>query len=282
MGKRFVLPVVLMLIVPIVSMGAAVKAPQGAAKLPISNATSLPTVSGDYQPTGVPGSWRLVFDDEFDGSGLDTSKWQPNWLGGKDTDITKPVNSYEKACYDPKQVSVANSSLQLAAVARTCLASNGTTYNYASGIVNSYGRFEFNYGFMEAKVYLNGSTQIDNWPAFWADGTGKWPTTGEIDVMEGLGGTAAYHYHYGHGNGKSIGKSVPLNPVAGWHIFAADWESGVINFYYDGKPVGQVTSGVVNNNMYLILDYALSDSISPPIKVPSTMQVDYVRVWQKQ
>jgi beta-glucanase (GH16 family) len=71
-----------------------------------------------------------------------------------------------------------------------------------------------------------------------------------------------------------------VSPIPGWHTFGADWEAGVINFYYDGKYVGQVTNGVVNNNMYLILDYALSDTISGPIKVPSSMQVDYVRVWQ--
>ena len=38
--------------------------------------------------------------------GLDTSKWQPNWLASNNTTITKPINGSELSCYDPAQVSV--------------------------------------------------------------------------------------------------------------------------------------------------------------------------------
>ena len=33
-------------------------------------------------PVGLPGTWRLVFDDEFNGQQLDLSRWNPNWFGG--------------------------------------------------------------------------------------------------------------------------------------------------------------------------------------------------------
>ena len=55
----------------------------------------------------APGTWRLAWQDEFDGSALDLTKWRPNWLAGSDTAVTKPINSAELSCADPAQVSVA-------------------------------------------------------------------------------------------------------------------------------------------------------------------------------
>jgi beta-glucanase (GH16 family) len=254
------------------------KAPTAApTQAPTAVPTTAPTTppsSGPGGPTGASGSWTLKFSDEFNGSSLDTSKWTPNWLGSANA-ITKPINGSEQSCYDPAQVSVTGGSLKLSAVSRSC---NG--YSYASGIVTSSGKFTFAHGFMEARMWLDGSSSAKNWPAFWADGTGTWPTTGEIDVMEGLGGTPAWHYHWGSGGGSSVGGAPSMSSRTGWHTFGADWESGSITFYYDGAKVGTATSGVVNNNMFLILNYGVSSSISGPIQVPSNMLVDYVRVWQ--
>jgi len=32
-------------------------------------------------PSGPSGSWTNTFDEEFNGTALDTSKWMPNWYG---------------------------------------------------------------------------------------------------------------------------------------------------------------------------------------------------------
>ncbi|UMG92279.1 hypothetical protein [Nocardioides sp. TF02-7] len=63
--------------------------------------TSSPTVRRVVQPVGVPGRWRLVFRDEFDGTRLDLDKWRPNWLAGSDRAVTKPVNDAELSAYAP-------------------------------------------------------------------------------------------------------------------------------------------------------------------------------------
>jgi beta-glucanase (GH16 family) len=256
-----------------------------ATRQPTPTPTKQPTatpVSGQVMPFGVGGSWVLKFSDDFNGTSLDLRKWEPNWLAGNNTAITKPINRYEESCYDPAQVSVANGSLKLSAVARSCKANNGITYKYASGLVNSSRSFTFNYGYMEARVWTDGSTSIKNWPAFWANGTGTWPTTGEIDVFEGLSGNPSWHYHYGTtSNHQSVGGYPKMDPKTGWHIYAAEWGPGYIYYYYDGVLVGKVTSNVVNSRMYIILNYGLSTEIAPPVQVPSHMLVDYVRVWQK-
>lgn len=242
--------------------------------------SQLPTIPGSYQPNSVSGNWRLVFDDEFSGSSLNLGQWQPNWLAGDNTSITKPVNGYEENCYDPAQVGVGGDLLTFSAVQRDCLANNGTTYHYASGLINSYSHFQMTYGFIEARILLdNTEVGVANWPAFWTDGTGTWPTTGEIDIMEGLGGQLTWHYHYGQ-NSQNGGNYPVIGPVTGWHTYAAEWQPGIIKWYFDGTFIAQQLNGVVENPMFLIANYGLSSQISGPIKVPSVMQVDYIRAWQ--
>ena len=63
----------------------------------------------------------------------------------------------------------------------------------------------------------------------------------------------------------------------GWHTFGVDWRPGSLTFYYDGRKVGTQTRGVTGSPHYLILNNAISGSAR---KVPSTLKVDYVRVWK--
>jgi beta-glucanase (GH16 family) len=222
------------------------------------------------QPLGVPGNWKLAFDDEFHTMNL--SDWQPNWLGANNTVSTKPVNSEEVECIDPAQSAVGGGVLTITATQRSC---NG--YNYASGLLESNGRFNFTYGYMEARMYLpsDGAGGIADWPAFWADGA-SWPADGEIDVMEGLDGPACWHFHYGTSSSPQQVGNCATGDFSGWHTYGADWEPGSITWYYDGKRVAQTTSGVTSQPMYLIVNLALK---AQPI-APTTMHVDYVRVWQ--
>lgn len=230
------------------------------------------------QPVGVAGTWSLRFSDEFEGTQLDLTKWRPNWLAGNDTDITKPVNSAEVACYDPRQLAVAGGVLTINAAQRPCVDNAGRSYQYASGLIESHDRFDFTYGYLETRMYIPaGAPVAPNWPAFWANGAGDWPSTGELDVMELLQGDACYHFH---SDTTAAGGCPKLTQVSGWHTFGALWKPGVVTFFYDGSEVGRLASGITDSPMYLVTNLAIAPKPGAPIVVPSSVQVDYVRVWQ--
>ena len=225
--------------------------------------TPAPTVRRAATPT-------VLFDDEFNASSLDLAKWRPNWLGSSNTAITPPINGAEKSCYDPKQVSLAYGALVLTAAARSCTA-NGHTYSYASGLVESAGHFSFTYGRLVARVYLSGTTSIANWPAVWTDGSGSWPSTGESDIMEGLGGQACWHYHSPSGGpGACVSTIKP-----GWHTFAERVRPGTTTYYYDGVQVGSTAN--VGAPHYIILNLGVG-GYGGPIATGAPMFVDYIRV----
>ena len=249
--------------------------------LPASSAGPTPASSAGPtpMPTGVPGDWTLKFDGEFNGTGLDTAHWSTGWFG---SGITPPVNSQEEDCYDPAQVAESDGALDLTLIQKSedCGISDS---QYATGLVSTKGKFSFTYGFIEARVWLpsvpGNPGEAADWPGVWLDGQ-NWPEDGEIDIAEGLGGRVCAHFHgpadpqgIGAGNGTGCPGGTYTD---GWHTFAANWEPGIITYYYDGVDIGSVTSGVTSAPMFVVLDYAAGH----PFQAPATMKINYVRVWQ--
>jgi len=232
------------------------------------------TAAAPARPTGSPsGTWHLVFDGAFTGGALNTAQWSTGWLA---SGITPPVSKGELECYDPANVTVSGGALNLS-LTRQPHSCGGRVRPYSSGMINTDGKFQFTYGFMQARIRIPGrGGQIINWPAFWADGQ-NWPTTGEIDLLEGLGGKACWHFI----NPAAVrGHCVAGTFYNGWHTFGADWEPRSITYYYDGHVVGRISSGVTHAPMYLILNNATTRLYQIPLHVPAVMRVAYVRVWQ--
>lgn len=243
--------------------------------------TTIVGVPVPYRATGntdvLPST--LVARDEFSVSQLDTTKWSTGWLG---SGITPPVQSQELECYDPAQVTISGGALHLSVIAKqeTC---GGKTRPYASGAINSSGKLTFSYGYFEARIWIDGTTSAcANWGAWWLDGQ-HWPTDGEMDVMECLSGNnnANWHGPEGGGAGHSFGHG---GVRTGWHVFAALWAPGVVTSYYDGLKIGSYSSATNITSAKQFLN--VMEQVSPegqyggPVKVPSELTCDYVRIWQ--
>jgi beta-glucanase (GH16 family) len=185
--------------------------------------------------------------------------------------------SAENDCYDPEQVVESGDELDLKLITQT--ETCGGTHAYATGFVTTDGNFTYAYGFAEARLWLpfDSAGRCTDWPAFWADGTGAWPSTGELDIFECLGGEACWHFHDPSG---APGGCVTTDLFGGWHTFGADWEPGRVTYYYDGVDVGSIGSGITSSPMYLILGLGVGGSGGGPLQSPATMRVGYVRVWQ--
>lgn len=218
--------------------------------------------SGGVSPDGPAGPWKLVFDDEFDGTSLDLTKWSSSWFNG---------GSMNNVTTSPANVSVAGGILSLKLSSSTVGAC--VTTNPNGGAQTG---FQFTYGYAEARVLFPGSgSTIDNWPAWWTDGQ-SWPGDGEIDIAEGLGKlTTNYH------NASGAFNSGPISGQWGgtWHVYGADWEAGTITIYWDGKVVHTLTSAktsITSSPQYLILNNGAGHTAD----IGASLQVDYVRVWQ--
>jgi len=126
----------------------------------------------------------------------------------------------------------------------------------------------------------NAAGQIENWPAFWLDTTGAWPAGGEIDVVEGLHGSAAWHYHYlsSAGVSSTVGGAVSGFSGCGTHTYSVIWTASALTFYYDGRQVGRVTPAgigvpIASGPMYVANDYAASPTEGGPTTGNATMTV---------
>lgn len=233
---------------------------------PTPTPTPTPTPSsGSPVPNGISGTWNMKFDDEFNGTSLNTKVWAPSWFnGGK-------VNNSNGVAMNAANVSENGGNLILTLAS----SSSGATIDTDPSQVS--GGYTFGTGYAtEARIYIpgNGST-VYNWPAFWTDGQ-NWPTTGESDILEGLG-TATSNYHSPQGASNS--GTIPGTWANGWHTYALDREAGKDYIYWDGKLVRSYASDDGGAPQYLI--FSLDCSGGCTTGTASQVKVDYVRVWQK-
>jgi hypothetical protein len=96
--------------------------------------------------------------------------------------------------------------------------------------------------FVQGLVYIpeaaNG--QVANWPAFWTSGD-PWPENGEIDMLEGLGGSACVHTHYETAQGEAGPSGGCASPPlgTGWVTVSMLRENGEVKVWYDSAYIGE-------------------------------------------
>lgn len=228
--------------------------------------TSAPLASTSApMPVGVPGPWTMKFDDEFNGTSLDSAKWSNCWFaptcGNMNNVSTSPGNV---------SVSGGNLVLNLSSSSSGALVST----NPRGGATTGY---QFTTGYVEARIQFPGNgTNLYNWPAFWTNGQ-SWPTNGENDIAEVLSGKMTVNYHSSSGSHNQ--GSVPGDWGNSFHTFGLKRNATSADVYFDGVKVKSYPTDDGNAPQYLILNVGASSSY-PAYGTASQLKVDYVRAWQ--
>lgn len=242
--------------------------------------------------------WKLVWSDEFDGETLDYSKWEAevNAFGG---------GNQELQLYTDRKENLRVEAGHLVLEARKDKPDiSGTVRDYSSARIRSKHRGDWKYGRFEVRARLPGGKGV--WPAIWMLPTdevyGKWASSGEIDIMEFKGQEPNIVHgtlHFGKqwpGNQYQSGqmKLKTGNFTDDFHVFAIEWEEGVIRWYVDGEiyqtqkewtSVGGPYPAPFNQRFHLLLNLAIGGNFlgNPDGTTPFPRQylIDYVRVYQR-
>lgn len=233
-------------------------------------------------------SSTLVWSDEFNGSSIDTSKWNfeigtGSWGWGNNEQqyyTNRSDNAY-----------VSGGALHIRAKRESY---GGMNYTSARLITN--GKFTFTYGYVEARLALPSSQGI--WPAFWMLGANigsvGWPACGEIDIMEAINAENRTYAtcHWDNGGHASYGLASGYFDITQYHTYGMQWDNQYIRMFVDGNKIYEIYIG--NNSggtdefhrpFYLLLNVAVGGNW-PGFNIdnnafPQEMKVDYVRVYQE-
>lgn len=223
--------------------------------------------------TAPVNSSNIVFFDDFSGNALDRSKWNVITTG--------PVFNNEQQAYVDSSVTIytvrgkeAQGAKNGALVIQTVsspgfVTKEGKKFDFLSGRIDTRSKVEFTYGTVAARIKMTEGTGL--WPAWWMLGTGRWPETGEVDIMEFIGQkewtNAAMHGPGYSGNTPFVKRDsfAVKSPVTNWHVYSVDWRPESLMFKVDGNEFYRVTRPMVekygkwsfDNAKFLILNFAL-------------------------
>lgn len=241
-------------------------------------------------------SWKLVWTDEFNYNGLpDTLKWNYDTRG----------NSYGWGNNEKQWYNVANS--------RNTFVDKGTLKIYAhneptsgkeysSGRITTKGKGDWKYCRVEVRAKLPSGK--GTWPAIWMLPTegiyGKWPKSGEIDIMEHVGydpdsiHSTVHTEKYNHTKGTQVGKAIAIKTaISEFHIYTTEWDENEIRSYVDGvlyftfrKEDSGYAAWPFDQAFHVILNLAIGGGWGGKhgidnSKFPHTLEIDYVRVYEK-
>ena len=242
----------------------------------------------------APEGYKLVWQDEFDsGSELNGNDWthEVKNAGWVNNERQNYVN--HKTPGGDLVTEVRNGKLRI-----TCLKENGKIY---SGRVYAKVKEGWKYGYIEASIKLPKGK--GTWPAFWMMPVNfkSWPADGEIDIMEEVG----YHPNYVssslhanahvHSNGTQVTHEMYCAGAEGeFHTYAMEWRHDNITTYVDGKQqLSYDNRGLGRDDwsyddpFYVIFNLAWGGDWGgaqgvDETALPVTMEVDYIRVFQKK
>lgn len=219
--------------------------------------------------------YTLCWEDNFNGTSLDSTKWKVRGIGKRRLDwVSKEAVKVENGC------------LKLYAMKK------GDTL--LSSAVGTQNLFMAKYGYYECRAKLQKSPGV--WGAFWIQSSqisqGEDPAIygAEIDIMEffkKLGKDIVshnVHWAYGPHQQSTHGMQSYLKGVSkGFHTFALEWLPDKYVFYVDGYKFYEVTQGISHIEEYMILSMEYPGEAKEIAKTvfPDVFEIDYVKVYKK-
>ncbi len=234
------------------------------------------------------GKWTLVWEDDFKGKQIDTTKWAKIPRGKSDW------NNY-MSDYD-ELYAVKDGNLVLRGIQNTVLPND--TAPFLTGGVYTKDKRTFGFGRLEIRAKLNPARGA--WPAFWMlPEEGKWPDGGEIDIMERLSHDKLIYQtvHSRYTQTDSLRLKPPASTIVGinpdnYIVYALEKYPDSLVFYVNDlrtKNYPRVATEhegqfpFADQEFYLLLDMQLGGSWVGqvnPAELPVEMHIDWVRYYE--
>ena len=229
-----------------------------------------------------------VFSEEFNVDGApDPNLWNFEIGNGEEQGIPGWGNQ-ESQYYTDENAIVEDGVLKITARQESI---NG--FDYSSSRITTLDKFSFEYGRIEVRAKLpeGGGT----WPAIWMLGENfpevGWPETGEIDIMEHRGNEQDVVHGSLHLPGNSAGNAISeTTTVAGvsdeFNNYTVEWSEDRILFAVNDEVYHEYqnfSSTPFNSPFFIILNVAMGGTFGgdiDPAFTESTMEIDYIRVYQ--
>lgn len=248
----------------------------------------------------APDGYKLVWQDEFDsGTELNAADWthEVQNSGWVNNELQNYVN--HKSPKGNLVTEISDGSLRI-----HCFKEDGKIY---SGRVYAHVNSGWQYGYFEASIKLPKGK--GTWPAFWMMPVGNdwntnpWPMCGEIDIMEEVGvvpnevSSSIHTQDYNHTKNTQKTHAMKIADAEGaFHTYALLWTADEITTYVDGEVQLHVTKAALGDGhnqwpfhyaFYPILNLAWGGDWGgmngvDETALPITMEVDYIRVFQKK
>ncbi|MFA5326349.1 MAG: family 16 glycosylhydrolase [Prolixibacteraceae bacterium] len=240
--------------------------------------------------------WNLVWSDEFNYTGLpDSAKWNYDTRG----------NSYGWGNNEAEWYTVARKeNTWVGDGTLKIIARNEPTSGkkYSSGRLTTKGKGDWKYGKVEVRAKLPSGN--GTWPAIWMLSSdnkyGGWPESGEIDIMEQVGSnpdtvlSTVHTGKYNHIKKTQRGKRMGLpTATTDFHVYTLEWEENELRSFVDGKlyfTFDNEKTGFeawpFDQPFHVILNLAIGGGLGGQHGIdnslfPHTLEIDYVRVYQK-
>lgn len=254
--------------------------------------------------------WSLVWADEFDDMrvGLDTAVWRHSYFKQEEQ------NGYRKYHRkDPDLLFVKNGMLTITCRKASPDDDGPTMEGFVTAGISSRGKKALALGKdgvrsrIEFRARKSGARGW--WPALWlVSNDATYPDGGEIDVMEHLNYENVF-YQTVHTQETMLNPNVPqawhvvtpLIDFTAWHVYAVEGDHEGLYFYVDGiltgsylkKDFPQYEYQFDRDEYFLLIDGQLGGrwvnkefeplgiKVPDGTDIPATMDVDYVRYYQK-